>query len=100
MTLAILESELPSFFKGASHLYYEQLRGELIVMLVCSVNDTKSVPSMTTFLVSRAPPEPGRPQQEKQSEQRSQERAGSEAGRGKGKLYSKSQENLQNHRSR
>jgi len=25
-TLAILESELPSFFKGASHLYYDQLR--------------------------------------------------------------------------
>ena len=29
-TLAILESELPSFFKGASHLYYKQLKGELI----------------------------------------------------------------------
>ena len=52
------------------------------------------------ILMIRAPREPGRPQQEKQSEQRSQERAGSEAGRGKGKLYSKSQENLQNHRSR
>ena len=31
ITLAVLESELPSLFKGVSYLYYEQLQGEIIV---------------------------------------------------------------------
>ena len=46
-TLALLEYELPTFFEGASHLYYEQLKGEIIIfrwwflcvgqVLICSV---------------------------------------------------------------
>ena len=72
-TLVILESELPSFFKGASHLYYEQLKGE-----------KSSKERVGDVSMSRAACEPGRPKQANQSQQRSQGSAGSETVHGKG----------------